>query len=120
MRDNAGSVSPASDKPWAATGISDEERVRRLCFGGFQEGYQPPPDWLETSPKMVVRPSSFVEALAAARRDALEDAAGRLEAMHFLFKLGTPGTGPFTRQDETMRQVVEQGAAAIRKLGEPT
>lgn len=56
------------------------------------------------------------EQRLAARRDALEEAAVQLETMHFLFTIQRPGTGPFTRQDQTMREVIEQGAAAIRGL----
>lgn len=59
---------------------------------------------------------SIAAQLQEAWNDGLEEAAAKLEAMRFLFTIQRPGTGPFTRQDITMREVIEQSAAAIRAL----
>lgn len=56
---------------------------------------------------------------AAARNDALEEASRELETMFFLLTMGTPEEGPFTQQDRTREEVIEQGTAAILALKRP-
>jgi hypothetical protein len=50
-------------------------------------------------------------------RDAvIEACAKKIEANLFLLSIGTPGDGPFTRQSQTVKEVIEQAAAAIRAM----
>lgn len=47
---------------------------------------------------------------------ALEEAAKVVNERLYLFDIGSPEEGPFTRQDRVCRETREQAAAAIRAL----
>lgn len=53
---------------------------------------------------------------------AIEEAAQAILGKPYLLSIGTPEEGPFTRQDRTRDEVIEQAVAAIRALKpkEPT
>jgi hypothetical protein len=50
------------------------------------------------------------------RREGMEMAAKAVESGVYLLSIGTPGEGPFTRQDRVCLETREQAAAAIRAL----
>jgi hypothetical protein len=52
------------------------------------------------------------------RNAALEEAAQVVEDCFYLLSIGTPGEGPFTRQDRVCAETREQAASAIRALKE--
>jgi hypothetical protein len=47
---------------------------------------------------------------------ALEKAEGEIANAWFMLSLGSPGEGPFTRQDRTVKEVQEQLVERIRAL----
>jgi hypothetical protein len=49
-------------------------------------------------------------------RAALEAGAEKLGDMLYLLSIGSPGDGPFTLQDRTRDEVIDQGVEAIRAL----
>lgn len=60
------------------------------------------------------------QALASSRNDVLEEAAAIAEECMTLLSIGTPGEGPFTRQDRASAETRAAIAAAIRARKDQT
>ena len=71
-------------------------------------------------PIAIDLPSFAAEAMKqmqdALIRAALEAGAEKLGDMLYLLSIGSPGDGPFTLQDRTRDEVIDQGVEAIRAL----
>lgn len=75
MPDPARPSPEPTEKPWAAPGLTEEERAGRLLWRGIYPEVR--------GAGSAAQEAHIREALAVVRRDALEEAAREAEAMFF-------------------------------------